>query len=132
MLLLLSFILLSFPVGEPTVRGFLYQTQEGSWIVSQEPNLKTCCVGAAHKADSQIEVEGTFPESAINKAVTLKGDWVVQGESYRLVGAEIVAEEKSSWLFLGLCAIGIIAIPFLKRRDAKTKEAQRRRQGLGT
>lgn len=42
---------------EILIRGFPYVTTEGKVILSSEPNMKSCCVGASHKVDSQILLE---------------------------------------------------------------------------
>ncbi|MCH9624961.1 MAG: hypothetical protein S4CHLAM123_01230 [Chlamydiales bacterium] len=43
-----------------TLTGFLFQTEESNWILSNEPDLKTCCIGAKHKRESQITLLGNF------------------------------------------------------------------------
>lgn len=36
------------------LKGFLFQAQDGRWILCQESTLKSCCVGALHKHKTQV------------------------------------------------------------------------------
>ncbi len=60
-----------------SVRGFLYQSDEGKWILASTPNLKTCCVGKGTKALSQIQVEGDLETPSAGRAVNLQGTFKV-------------------------------------------------------
>lgn len=62
---------------EVVIRGFLYPSQDGNWVLSSEPNLKTCCVGSAVKAKSQILVETNVGELSKEKVVSLHGIFFV-------------------------------------------------------
>ncbi len=42
-----------------TLQGFPYKTEEGTWILSSEPHLKSCCIGKKPTVVLQ-EVEGSF------------------------------------------------------------------------
>jgi hypothetical protein len=37
-----------------TIRGFCYPTSTDAWILSAQPDLKTCCVGASKELHHQI------------------------------------------------------------------------------
>lgn len=103
------------PGEEVVLRGFLYKKENGEWILADEPSLKTCCVGADHTADRQVILEGKFQEAYLHRAVTLKGIWNKQIDSYHLMKAEFV-EHTSSFTFLKEELIGqssLIAWVFL-------------------
>ncbi len=63
--------LTSFEIIE--IRGFLYQTPKGEWILAAEPNLKSCCLGSHEKKARQIILIGQFDRTAINRVITVQG-----------------------------------------------------------
>lgn len=73
-------------VREVKVRGFLYASSDGNVILAAEPNLKTCCVGASHKMDRQIIVEGLEPIAGRGgySVVTVEGELERDGTVFRL------------------------------------------------
>lgn len=58
---------------EVVVRGFLYHTPNGDWVLAAEPNLKSCCQGAGHKVDRQIFVGGDIGQPEPGRVYSLKG-----------------------------------------------------------
>lgn len=61
-----------------TIRGFLYQSQEGRWILASSPNLKTCCVGHASKAIKQVTVHGGTLAASPDRVIALSGTFIVE------------------------------------------------------
>jgi|GEM_PF-5862865 len=61
-----------------TCRGFLYQTEEGAWVIAREPQLKTCCL-SQHQV---IEVIGPFTTPSPYQAITLQGHYDTAGRFY--------------------------------------------------
>lgn len=59
--------------GLVSVRGFLYQTPEGLWVLSQEPNLKSCCSGSKGKVMEQIYLEGHLPINSFQGVLLVSG-----------------------------------------------------------
>ncbi len=73
-------------IREVKIRGFLYASLDGVVILASEPNLKTCCVGAGHKTDRQIIVEGLDQVDCSSgySVVTVEGELERDGAVYRL------------------------------------------------
>lgn len=95
---------------EVSLRGFLYETQEGGRILAAEPNLKSCCVGAADRQERQVWVLGpdvTLPSMA--RVVVLRGRLSrdESGRGLQLQNAALVGDTGS--FYCPLC----IATPLL-------------------
>ena len=103
---------------EIRIRGFLYQSCKGEWILAEEPNLKTCCIGSSKKADTQIHLNKEFEGVVSSQPVLVKGHFFteVSGNAslsplYRIEKAEVTSEEKKqsscemTLLFLALSAL---------------------------
>jgi len=102
LIMLLSCAVYAEETHSVEMRGFLYQATDGRLILAQEPNLKTCCIGAEHKSDQQIIVEGSLAPSPY-KAVTLTGHLV----GNRLTQAQRIDQDKQvPWGTLALVLIG--------------------------
>jgi hypothetical protein len=92
---------------EIEIRGFLYQSDKGLWILGAEPNLKSCCVGSAHKASSQIALSGTYQKGMINKILHVRGilqrNTTQEGPRYRMDDVKAIEPNKSiPWLTLAI------------------------------
>ncbi len=66
------------------LKGFLFRTEGGAWILSSEPNLKSCCVGAGHKTSSQITLLGDFSDCSPHKPLETRGILHIQEGRYFL------------------------------------------------
>jgi len=118
----------NFHQQEVCLKGFLFKSEKGSWILSSEPNLKTCCIGSVKKVWSQVFLEGHFQDSLVNKAITVRGLFLIDPkrdrdgnlvQMYRLKNAEIDEKEPKTipWASLGFIAIGLLVGGlFLKKR----------------
>src|SRR5262249_33551792 len=97
----------SFHNREVAIRGFLYAGKDGRRILSAEPNLKTCCIGSAHKAQSQIIVDSTLHVLPSSRAVTLQGTLTMENGAFHLKNAQAIAETGINyWGAIGtLCLI---------------------------
>lgn len=104
------------------IRGFVYQDADHRWILSSEPNLKSCCAGSSEKIGQQIVLNEKPEGFDHTHAVVLKGNFYVdpQWDSngllkqlYRLENLSI--EKQNPWFtssfFLSL--IGISSFIFL-------------------
>lgn len=56
-----------------SLRGFLYHSADGRWVLSSQPDLKTCCVGSSRNAFEQVTLNGDFHSPSPNIAVTVEG-----------------------------------------------------------
>lgn len=60
-----------------TLRGFIYQTEEGRSILATEPHLKSCCIGNPSLSKPQVELIGHLPNHSSNRAETVQGRLIV-------------------------------------------------------
>jgi hypothetical protein len=60
------------------IRGFIYQSEEGKWILAAEPSLKSCCVGVERLLTKQIFLKGTIEKLPSHEALTLQGKFWIQ------------------------------------------------------
>lgn len=72
-----------------TIRGFLYLSPTRGWILSSEPNMKSCCVDTDGKRVKQIIVEGDFSTSSGSKALLLTGQLITEQDHYILRNARL-------------------------------------------
>lgn len=60
------------------IRGFLFASSSGEWVLSAEPNLKSCCVGSKEKANRQIVIRGGIEGAGeYGHVVQLEGRFIV-------------------------------------------------------
>lgn len=69
------------------IRGFLYESEAGEWILDREPALKSCCRGSMERRGQQLYIEGWEGEKAPKRALTLEGEieWCEGRYTLRLV-----------------------------------------------
>lgn len=96
---------------EVTMRGFLYQDKEKRWLLSAEPNLKSCCLGTSAKIATQVVVLGEIQEPSFICPVTVEGkfklepQWDSEGnlkQIYCLEQAKVHCEQgwpMTTWVF---------------------------------
>lgn len=99
------------------IRGFLYQTSQNAWVLSSEPNLKSCCVGNVKKIAHQMIVLGDIPKNLQGRSVTVTGifsinpNWNDQGELtqlYTISQATVVSDAGWPWTSLAFASGGIL------------------------
>jgi len=99
------------------VRGFLYRTGDGGWILAPQPDLKSCCVGSEARRDEQLIVVGWEEESAPNRAVSLLG--TIEDRHF------YIEEQKSSPMsmadFIPVVVTIVLAAVILVRRKLAAK-----------
>lgn len=90
------------------VKGFLFQTKDLRWILSNEPDLRSCCIGSAHKQLSQINLSGDYSAYKINKPLSVRGVFhIEQNGAYSLSAVEVASPSFPYWTCaaLGVCII---------------------------
>jgi hypothetical protein len=92
------------------VRGFLFRGDAGQWVLSSEPNLKSCCVGKESKRDKQILLDGQYEEGMINQVVEVEGRFE-NTSPWRIESARVVSKTGAQgWLRAGLVGLGLVAL----------------------
>jgi hypothetical protein len=100
-----------------TLRGFIYHSSDGRWILSSQPDLKTCCVGSPSKALSQVIVEGNSQFGATDRVIALRGTLQIRPEYdddnalkalFYLTNAEIAAPPDDTSTFPLVLIFGIV------------------------
>ena len=80
------------------VRGFLYRSENGKWVLADTPNLKSCCIGNTKNPSRQIYVEPIASlASSPGAATTLSGRLAITASTgvspvVALRQAELVSE----------------------------------------
>jgi hypothetical protein len=104
---------------EVLLKGFLFKSPKGLWLLSSEPDLKSCCAGSPTKVFKQVFLEGSFQDALINQLVTMRGVFTVDpkrnlnGELiqvYLLKESLLTANEerKVPWTTLGMTILGLL------------------------
>jgi len=92
------------------VKGFLYRDAQGEIVLTDTPNLKSCCVGKPEV--SKIYLSGSFPEKLPVQLAVVRG--ILKGNT--LSDAKMVSSAGSGGIiFVGLFFVALTAY-FLKKR----------------
>ena len=93
------------------LKGYLYRDSDGNVVLTDTPNLKSCCVGKPEI--SKVYLTGSFPEKLPVQLSTVKG--TLSGNT--LLEAELVSSSGSgaTLALAGILLVALIAY-FLKRR----------------
>lgn len=96
------------------VRGFLYSNENKEWLLSQEPNVKSCCVG---KLANPLFLSGSFNDNLINQVVEVEGMLTLHDHYFWLQNATLINKEKDyhSTVFLSIAVMGIASLVLLRK-----------------
>lgn len=105
---------------EVEVRGFLYKTSQGEWILAKQPDLKSCCCGSEGRRGEQLIVmgwEGVPPSGAI----ALQGELEWREGRYLLKKAHLSPTGGRSWIiYVAAALMGGYVILLIRRRTRRT------------
>lgn len=87
---------------EVEITGFPYKTADGVWILADDPQLKSCCVGSDKKKKSQIVLDGEKGAYPSHQVLTLLGELNFSDGRWRLTNYSHKHEGSSfGWLIAG-------------------------------
>lgn len=107
------------PIEEVEVSGFLYKYQLGTYILSSEPNLKSCCVGVNAKASSQIFCQFEEEEIEATGLIKVFGRLEKEGERLILKNCSIKKNKTFPIKSLSIAFLGIVLLFYVRKRSAK-------------
>jgi len=108
-----------------TLRGYIYRSKEGHFILSDTPDLKSCCVGVSHKLDTQLKLLADDVHPNMHVPYDVKGRFHfspkmnesgILVEKYSLSEVSIAPAQKSHFLSI---SVGVILFLFLLRKVLK-------------
>lgn len=109
-----------------TLRGFVYQTPSGEWILAGQPNLKSCCIGAEHKKEAQIYLVdvANLSFSKSPKPTEIEGLLNLNETGFFSLQQARVAESASRHLWpLGSVLFGVCALLIIGKRIYRSSKA---------
>ena len=108
-----------------TIRGFLYRSQDGKWILAQEPALKSCCIGSKKNVMEQVYINGFEPEITSKNVSEVQGKLIVDPQYdqdgiliqyYTLENGKILESDSISPLLMGgFLMAAVFVILFLSK-----------------
>lgn len=87
------------------IHGFIYQKDHDTAILANEPNLKSCCVGSVYKIHTQIVCRGLKNIEPSNSIVIIKGDLCSKGNTYELLNAQIITQNRFPYTIVTVIVI---------------------------
>lgn len=55
------------------IRGFLYESGKGTWILAAQPNLTSCCLHSLDKINEKVLIRGDFSPGVGNQVAEFEG-----------------------------------------------------------
>lgn len=125
---------------EVEIRGFLFQAHDGVWILASDPQLKSCCIGAASLAKHQLYLDRQFSINDAGRPIKLHGklrrslQYSPDGKIktlYKLLQTEPVDQAPLSFPWVTLSAVSLLAAVFSWRmiKASRWRALKRRFQG---
>ncbi len=100
------------------LKGFLYKTESGKWVLAKNPNLKHCCIGKIERDKEQVFLDQEFDYAPLSRVVTLKGILESSPNGYILKDA-ILTERKEGIPFTSVTlffTMALLLFVFFKKR----------------
>lgn len=97
------------------LRGFLFKTEEGEWLLVDTPNLKSCCVTSL---DRKITLLGDFSAYKENTLLQVKGNLLhIKEKHYVLSDTAVVQTKKQgiSGAIIGMVFLSLVGAILLKK-----------------
>lgn len=95
-----------FQNQEVEIRGFVYLSEKKEWILAEEPNLKSCCVGSESKANKQVMLPGVKDELPKYQVLQFKGHLLNKEGRFILLNSQRI--EKTNYEIYLLAAFFIL------------------------
>lgn len=113
---------------EVRMRGFVYRAEDGRWVLSPEPQLKTCCIGSGPKIAQQVILSQPDEGYTEHKAITLQGifyiepRWDRSGNLVQLYRMDHVVQISEPWpvaslMMAGAGIAGVVMIWTMMRKQ---------------
>ena len=97
---------------EIIIKGFLKKGLNNNFVLSANPETKSCCVGKKENQAKEIALEGSFPENLINKVVKIRGFLSILDNQKKIDLPVIIHNNSKSYLTYFVFSITIIVIIF--------------------
>ncbi len=126
----LSRELKSYHGKDISIRGFVFESPGGDWVLADKPGLKSCCIGSEKEVFSQVYLECQKEPTFHNQQVVVTGNFNVdvlentEGKFvriYTLQNAEVQKVSRRKIPTVTIFALVAISLLFFVKKRTKKK-----------